>query len=56
MSNKNIIEKRRTVLGDISPLDTKALIINSRAVRSPIFESMARFKRFLAVSAGLFLT
>ena len=40
---------------DISPLDTKAATINSRAARSPIFESMARLKRFFAVSTGFFL-
>jgi len=43
------------VLEDISPLETRAPIIHSRAARSPILESVARLKRLLAVSIGLFL-
>lgn len=43
------------MLLDISPFDTKASIINSRAARSPMFESMARCRRFLAVSIGFFV-
>jgi hypothetical protein len=43
------------VLEDISPLETRVPTINSRAARSPILESVARLKRFLAVSIGFFL-
>jgi len=43
------------VLEDISPLETRAPTMHSRAARSPILESAARLKRLLAVSIGLFL-
>lgn len=50
-------EKRgvHTVLIEISPLDIKELIRNSKAARSPILESIARSNKFLAVSIGFFL-
>lgn len=48
------IEKEHTAALDMLPLDTKAPTINSRAARSPIFDSMARFIRFLAASTGFF--
>lgn len=51
--NRNVYQ--HTVLLDISPFDTSAPTMNSRAARSPIFDSIARFNKFLAVSAGLFL-
>lgn len=50
-----ISERGHTAAVVISPLDTNTLTINSRAARSPIFDSMARFRRFLAVSIALFL-
>lgn len=43
-----------TMLLVISPFDTRAATMNSKAARSPIFDSIARFIRFLAVSTGLF--
>ena len=40
---------------EISPLDIKEPIRNSKAARSPILDSIARFSKFTAVSAGFFL-
>lgn len=54
--NKTIVKgKEHTVFVEISPLETKEPIMNSKAARSPILDSIARFNRFAAVSAGFFL-
>jgi hypothetical protein len=44
-----------TVLDEISAFETNELTKLSRAARSPMLQSMARFNKLLAVSVGLFL-
>lgn len=48
-------KKSGTVLDEISAFETNELTKLSRAARSPILQSMAKFNKLFAVSVGLFL-